>query len=253
MSVDSSEPEPLPELCIIDVPELVVVIETGFGYYTFPMLILRSHMNAEVRNWSSQMSIKSRLSLGMNYYNSTLAVWEPIVEPNEREIANGLTETVPWELNFSLLIDKSIDDPNTEEVETKTLIAISSSDSLELTVTKTCLDVLQDLSKSFTEALSVEGLKQPDVVAPYVVVNDTEFDVTLLLDEGQLRLHTKQPAGSEVQSSVDVVTATRCVVAPGDRAYLGTVDNKLAKTSSYENCAETEMYLTVKVGLRNRG
>lgn len=235
----------LPELCVVDIPSLVVVVETGFGYYTFPMLILRSEMNAEVRNWSSQMGIKSRLSLGMSYYNSSLAVWEPIIEPNERENVTGLTETVPWELSFSLQIDNSIDDPTTEEVETKTLIAVSSSDTLELTVTKTCLDVLQDLSKSFSEALSVEGLKQPDVVAPYVLINDTGFDVTLLLENGQLRLHSKQPTGSAVQQGADSTEVVSCIVAPGDRAYLDAPGQKAS--SSWENCAETDMFLSVKV------
>lgn len=245
LEADNDVPEALPELCIIDVPELVVVIETGFGYYTFPMLILRSQMNAEVRNWSSQISISSRLSLGMSYYNSSLAVWEPIIEPNERETSAGTTETVPWDLGFSLQIDNSIDDPTTEEVETKTLIAISSSDTLELTVTKTCLEVLQDLSNSFTEALSVEGLKQPESVAPYVVVNDTGFDVTLLLDHGQLRLHNKQPAGSAIQVGADASSVSSCIVAPGDRAYLDAPGQK--PSSSWENCAETEMFLSVKV------
>lgn len=245
LGADLDVTEGLPELCIIDVPELVVVIETGFGYYTFPMLILRSQMNAEVRNWSSQISISSRLSLGMNYYNSSLAVWEPIIEPNERANPAGITETVPWDLSFSMQIDNSIDDPTTEEVETKTLIAISSSDTLELTVTKTCLEVLQDLSNSFTEALSVEGLKQPDAVAPYVVVNDTGFDLTLLLDHGELRLHNKQPEGSAIQVGADASIVTTCIVAPGDRACLDAPGQ--TPNSTWENSNETQMFLTVKV------
>lgn len=245
LEADSDVFDARPERCIIDVPEIVVVIETGFGYYTFPMLILRSDMNAEVRNWSSQISITSRLSLGMNYYNSSLAVWEPIIEPNERVTLAGTTESVPWDLNFSLLIDDSIDDPTTEEVETKTRIVISSSDTLELTVTKTCLDVLQDLSNSFTQALSVEGLKHPECTAPYVVVNDSGFDVTLLLDDGDLRLNTKQPAGSAVPSGVNTALVSSCIVAPGDRAYLDAPGQK--RTNTWDQSAETELFLTIKV------
>lgn len=41
----------------------------------------------------------------MAYYNSSMAVWEPLIEPNERERANGLVEYRPWELNFNLKIE----------------------------------------------------------------------------------------------------------------------------------------------------
>lgn len=50
------------------------------------------------------------MTLGMAYYNSSMAVWEPIIEPNEREKSNGLSEYGPWELNFSLKIEKNLDD-----------------------------------------------------------------------------------------------------------------------------------------------
>lgn len=53
------------------------------------------------------MAIESSLCLGMAYYNSALAVWEPLIEPNEREKTNGLTEYGPWELNFNLNIEKN--------------------------------------------------------------------------------------------------------------------------------------------------
>lgn len=41
----------------------------------------------------------------MAYYNSSMAVWEPLIEPNEREKPNGATEYRPWELNFNLKIE----------------------------------------------------------------------------------------------------------------------------------------------------
>lgn len=45
------------ELCIVEVPSIVIVIETGFGYYTYPVLVIETKMNAEIRNWSSDVSI----------------------------------------------------------------------------------------------------------------------------------------------------------------------------------------------------
>ncbi len=47
--------EHLPEVCIVEVPSIVLVIETGLGYYTYPMLVIETKMNAEVRDWSSEV------------------------------------------------------------------------------------------------------------------------------------------------------------------------------------------------------
>lgn len=44
-----------PEVCIVEVPSIVIVIETGFGYYTYPMLVIETKMNAEIRDWSSDV------------------------------------------------------------------------------------------------------------------------------------------------------------------------------------------------------
>lgn len=49
--------DPLPEVCIVDMPSIVIVMETGFGYYTYPMLNLKSRLSAEIENWSSEVSI----------------------------------------------------------------------------------------------------------------------------------------------------------------------------------------------------
>lgn len=48
-----------PELCIVEMPSIVIVIETGFGYYTYPMLVIETKMNAEIRDWSSDVSFSS--------------------------------------------------------------------------------------------------------------------------------------------------------------------------------------------------
>lgn len=82
-----------PEVCIVEVPALVIIIETGLGYYTFPLLVAKIKMNAEVRDWSSEISIKSSMELGIVYYNSVLSIWAPFIEP--------------WELNFNSKIEKN--------------------------------------------------------------------------------------------------------------------------------------------------
>lgn len=59
LAIEEFSPVPLgerkSEICIVEVPSIVIVIETGFGYYTYPMLVIETKMNAEIRDWSSQV------------------------------------------------------------------------------------------------------------------------------------------------------------------------------------------------------
>lgn len=50
-----------PELCIVHVPSIVIVIETGFGYYTYPMLVIETEMKAIIRDWSSDVRLGNTL------------------------------------------------------------------------------------------------------------------------------------------------------------------------------------------------
>ena len=202
----------------------------------------------------------------MAYYNSVMAVWEPLIEPNEREKSNGLTEYGPWELNFNMKIEKNVED-SFSEVEPKTKIAISSTDTLELSVTKTCLDVLQDLGQAFSEAIRPEGLCKPDIIAPYIVENDTGFDITLNLKRGALNLHSSHLPNSdgstdEAHSSgviftvstqnLDPSQVTDCKISPGGRAYLQAKEaNQLSHISAFSSLNESqlkEMVLFVQIG-----
>lgn len=182
-----------------------------------------------------------------------MAVWEPLIEPNEREKPNGLTEYHPWELNFSLKIEKPVED-SCSNAEPTTKIAISSSDTLELSVTKTSLDVLQDLGQAFSDAIRPEGLNKPDVIAPYIVENDTGFDITLNLKRGSLNLHSSHlpnSSGSTSDSGVifqassanlDPSEITTCKISPGGRAYLQAKrEYKLSIISAFGSNDETNL------------
>lgn len=261
-SYQAPQNEHKPEVCIVEIPSIVIVIETGLGYYTYPLLVVETKMNAEIRDWSSDLSIKSSMTLGMAYFNSVLAIWEPLIEPNEREKSNGLTEYGPWELNFNMSIEKNGD----EEEEPKTKIAISSSDTLELTVTKTLLDVLQDLGKAFSEAIRPGGLTKPELVAPYIVENETGFDITLNLKDGQLNLHPSHFPNSSgsvsdinksgvvfqtASADLDPNEVTTCKISPGGKAYLeAKKEAALAVISAFgslNNDSQNEVSLNVQV------
>lgn len=151
--------------------------------------------------------------------------------------------------------------------EPKTKVVISSSDTLEVTVSKTFLDVLGDLGKAFSDAIRPGGLNKPDLVAPYIVENETGFDVTLNLKNGDLNLHSshfpnangsvnelnKSGVVFQVTSAdVDPNAVTTCQISPGGKAYMqakhATSMAVISAFGSLNDDSQKEMVLHAQVG-----
>lgn len=157
-------------------------------------------------------------------------------------------------------------------VEPKTKISISSSDILEISVTKTCLDILQDLGTAFSEAIRPEGLHKPDIIAPYIIENDTGFEITLNLKRGSLNLHSshfptndidaiamlssgvifQNPSSNVLDKEFDSNSITTCRISAGGKAYLqAKTDDTIATISAFSSLnKEThlkDMFLFVQV------
>lgn len=154
-------------------------------------------------------------------------------------------------------------------VEPKTKISISSSDTLEMSVTKTCLDVLQDLGNAFSQAIRPEGLHKPDVIAPYIVENDTGFDISLNLKRGAFFLHSSHlpnsGCGSDeiirngvvfqstLNSGTDLTPqeVTTCKISPGGKAYLqGKKEDSMTTISAFSSLnkdIQNDLFLHVQV------
>lgn len=150
-------------------------------------------------------------------------------------------------------------------------MSISSSDILEISVTKTCLDVLQDLGTAFSEAIRPEGLHKPDVIAPYIIENDTGFDITLNLQRGALNLHSSHLPTTEIDAEramhsgvifhnsvvardteIDANAITTCRISPGAKAFLqAKTDDSTTTISAFSSLnKEThlkDMFLFVQV------
>lgn len=47
---------PKPELCVVKFPEIILVLESGSGRTTMPILYLDSFFEVSVTNWSSAVS-----------------------------------------------------------------------------------------------------------------------------------------------------------------------------------------------------
>lgn len=244
------------EKCVIEVPSIAVVIESGIGYYTTPLIMFDTQVTAIVSNWSSNMSANGSLTLNMNYFNQSLATWEPIIEQIERLNKNNDKELLPWELNFSMEMETKTNEYNQRE-ESTTSINIHSNENLEVTISKTFLDLLSDLSDAFSQALDVSGLIKPEAHAPFVVENNTGFDVTLDFTRGLFTLHECHMPNStnsgrlnaalvfqtsslnEEKLSTDQVK--NCKVSSGGKVYLQTKD---ISTLTEEDC---EQFIIAKV------
>lgn len=137
-----------------------------------------------------------------------------------------------------------------------------------MSVTKTCLDVLQDLGKAFSDAIRPEGLNKPDVIAPYIVENDTGFDITLNLKRGALYLHSShlpRSGGGDLElvsngvvfqsnisgTDLEPSQVTTCKISPGGKAFLQAKQTaSLATISAFSSLNSTQlqdMFLHVQV------
>lgn len=103
------------ELCLVEMPSVVITVEAVIAGHSVPMLLLEMALTGQAKDWSSdvfysnvfeipflifflQLSLKSTLNLGMQYFNAALGVWEPLIEPVE--IRHGIvSEFVPWQLS----------------------------------------------------------------------------------------------------------------------------------------------------------
>lgn len=230
------------ELCLIEIPSIELVVENGICVHTIPLLLLRTSMEAEISNWTSKMEISSSLKLAMYYYNNLFACWEPLIELVEYESPRGLSELHPWELNFSLEIDKHEDNPEAEDQDPTTIIKINSSEILELVITKTCLDVLKNLSNSFKQAIEKEGLtKTGRVDAPYILKNETGLEIQLELEGSDFKFHSANFQSDELgefiifsQKSSLSDEVSSCIIYPGGKAFLELKSEKNQEFSSLE-------------------
>ncbi|XP_052841610.1 intermembrane lipid transfer protein Vps13 [Drosophila gunungcola] len=259
-AVEAMEVEQIPskeklktEKCVIEIPSITLVIESGVGYYTKPLISLDTRITAVFNNWSRNLTANGSLTLNMNYYNQALAEWEPIIELNEVVGRNGVHEYTPWELKFEMGMEK-VQSEVEDEVEQQAMhMNISSEETLEITFSKSCLGLLSELGEAFSQAIDEKGLTKPEIVAPFVVENDTGFDINLDLRKGIFTLHEVHRGGTSLGVSSTLLLSTNlaevdpnqiktCTISSGGRAYLQTKD---LSTLSEEDAEDYSLYVTI--------
>ncbi|KAK3590891.1 hypothetical protein CHS0354_020869 [Potamilus streckersoni] len=176
------------EQMILKVPNIVVKIEGGVGKRTVPLLIVEASFQGEVQDWSGQLNVESCLKVEVAYFNEILSVWEPVLEP-----VWDSGKFRKWELQLQVKKNDDVlplgpeDELEKEEIVTlppKMSIDIHSQEELQLTMSKTCLDVLTKLGKAFGDAYNLvdSGQKLGEITSPYVINNYTGLDLVIKLD-----------------------------------------------------------------------
>ncbi|XP_062868929.1 intermembrane lipid transfer protein VPS13C isoform X1 [Trichomycterus rosablanca] len=133
-----------------EVKVVQVTLESGLSHHTVPLLLAESSFTGCARNWSSLLSVSADMTLEVNYFNETHAVWEPLIE----RVENG---TRRWKLGIEIKNNPARDkSPVPVEdflvlPEPCTAINICSKDTMNITLSKCCLNVFHKLAQAFSE------------------------------------------------------------------------------------------------------
>lgn len=184
------------EQALVTAKSLVITLEQGAENRTVPMLLWKASLEAEVLDWSAEMSVRGFLGSVVFYYNEKLAVWEPLVEPIE--VPGGRKV---WEI--ALKVDKHIADDNVHDAANLPpmfSIELLVEDTLEVTISQTTLQVLKDLGEAFSAALVKAPVEHKRLDAPYVVKNYLGIVVHVILEGTPFRV-----AAPNVDDDIDEV------------------------------------------------
>ncbi|KAG7327785.1 hypothetical protein KOW79_009391 [Hemibagrus wyckioides] len=178
-----------------DVKVVQVTLESGQGHHTVPLLVAESTLSGCARNWSSLLSVSADMTLEVNYFNESHAVWEPLIE----RVDNGRRR---WKLGIEVknnpVWDKS-PVPGDDFImlpESRTSINICSKDTMNITLSKCCLNVFQNLTQAFSEGTVSTFDHSLKEKAPFTIQNF--LGIPLIIQHGaNLRL-TESPTQNKM-------------------------------------------------------
>lgn len=191
------------ELAVVAMECFLVTIETGSGTSPIPLIKFQSSVTLTASGFfSKKLNVNGDLSIELAYFNSRLAVWEPLLEPVEVVNRSAFPDHAPWSLHFEMSQEMGtngpkspgkscptspIASPESDEVDFEelqvplpaTTISVTAKDSLHLTVTKTFMEVLTTLSKAFADAYKRNLTARDTHLAPYRIINQTGKNVSV--------------------------------------------------------------------------
>uniref|UniRef100_A0A673N380 Vacuolar protein sorting-associated protein 13C-like n=1 Tax=Sinocyclocheilus rhinocerous TaxID=307959 RepID=A0A673N380_9TELE len=185
----------------MNVKVVQVTLESGLGHRTVPLLLAESSFTGTAQNWSSLLSVSADMTLEVNYFNETHAIWEPLLE----RVDNGKRR---WNLKLDMknnpVRDKS-PVPGDDFImlpDPRTAITICSKDTMNITVSKCCLSVFNNLAKAFSESTAStfdHALKEK---SPYTIRNALGIPL-IVQHSANLRLTGSSAPGKLHELAVD--------------------------------------------------
>lgn len=152
------------------VPDIMIRLECGHGHHTVPLLITELKVYSEIRDWSGgKMNGKFNLSLGVIYFNESLSVWEPLVEPVEQNPGELHSEHKLWkvvaEIQQNVVKEESKRESigSEEDLEPVISVSVMSENILQTTITNAALKVVDSLSRAFSDATMSKGQKRKEI------------------------------------------------------------------------------------------
>ncbi|KAM6426345.1 intermembrane lipid transfer protein VPS13C [Liasis olivaceus] len=217
----------------VEVKSVQVTLECGLGHRTVPLLLAESAFSGTVRNWSSLMTARADMTLEVHYYNETHALWEPLIEQVDRE---GRRWNLKLEMKTNPEQERSLlpGDDFIVLPEPQQMISISSKDTMNITISKCCLTVLNNLAKGFSEgAASTYDYALKDR-APFTVRN--ALGIPLRVHACKSLQVVGLPASDDIHDigigqSLELEYATSETLNKGNRSILHRQDSSLLTLS----------------------
>ncbi|XP_075387538.1 intermembrane lipid transfer protein VPS13C isoform X2 [Tenrec ecaudatus] len=157
------------ENCEVVVESVQVTLECGLGHRTVPLLLAESKFSGIIKNWTSLMAATADMTLEVHYYNETHAAWEPLIERVEGRRQWNLR----LDVKKSPVQDKNFM-PGDDFVylpDPQMAIYISSGDTMNITISKSSLNVFNNLAKGFSEGTAATFDYSLKDRAPFKVTN----------------------------------------------------------------------------------
>ncbi|XP_061103082.1 intermembrane lipid transfer protein VPS13C isoform X2 [Conger conger] len=154
----------------VEVKVVQVTLESGLGHRTVPLLLAETSLSGTAKNWSSLLNVSADMTLEVNYFNETHAVWEPFIE----RVDNGKRR---WNLKLEIknnpVQDKS-PVPGEDFIalpDPQTAINICSKDTMNITISKCCINVFKNLAQAFSEGTASTFDYSLKEKAPFTIHN----------------------------------------------------------------------------------
>ncbi|CAF4060347.1 unnamed protein product, partial [Adineta steineri] len=244
---------------ILTLETIQIKLEVGLGSVTKSVVAMcLSNLTADVKNWTTDLSLSSTVNIEAALFNERMLSWEPLIEPTIDASGSVLS---PWCITCSIvpvlpLTEKSGSAVSNEQERkegvpsstSKQIVFIRADQLLNLTITKTGLDLVQRLSALFNDVYNkrlpftedndqpmlslfngtgqeifidnLDGLEfaenmtltskalKPDGFVPLVVANDRQSAARLSVIEEQ-DFKRRQEFGVKIGDAVKTVTINR--------------------------------------------